>query len=69
MFPKELVNYQDKLYLVYIKLKPHQIKDGYINDVKDFWKCDVVVRSKQNNDDTLFFLRIIEDAEIVKDMI
>ena len=65
MFPKELVNYQDKLYLVYKKLKPHQIKEGAINDVKDLWKCDVVVRSKQNNDDTLFFLRIIEDVEIV----
>jgi hypothetical protein len=69
MFPKELVNYQDKLYSVYKKLKPHQIIDSSINDMKDLWRCDVVVRSKQNNDDTLFFLRLIEDAEIVRDLI
>jgi hypothetical protein len=69
MFPKELVNYQDNLYSVYVKLKPHQIKEGAINDLKDLWRCDVVVRNKQNNDDTLFFLRLIEDAVIVKDLI
>ena len=69
MFPKELVNYQDKLYMVYKKLKPHQINDGSINDIRDFWRCDVVVRNRINNDDTLLFLREIPEAEIVKDII
>jgi hypothetical protein len=37
MVPKELVNYQDKLYYIYRKLKPHQIKDGYANDINELW--------------------------------
>jgi hypothetical protein len=69
MVPKELVTYQDKLYYVYAKMKPHQIKDGSINDIKEHWRCDVVVRNKHNNDDTFLFLREIEEAEIVKDLI
>jgi hypothetical protein len=69
MFPKELVNYQDKLYYIYKKMKPHQIKDGYINDVKEHWRCDVVVKNRINNDDTLLFLREIPEVEIVKDLI
>ena len=64
---KELVQYQNKLYYVYKKMRPGSIKDGYVNDVKDFWGCDVVVKGR--NDDTLLFLRIIEDAEVVKDII
>jgi hypothetical protein len=69
MVPKELVNYQDKLYYIYKKMKPHQIKDGYVNDIKEHWRCDVVVKSRHNNDDTLLFLVEIPEAEIVKDII
>ena len=64
MLTKELVNYQDKLYYIYKKMKPHQIKDGYINDVKEHWRCDMVVKNRINNDDTLLFLREIPEAEI-----
>ena len=69
MLPKELVTYQDRLYYIYKKLKPEKVKDGYINDLKDFWRCDVVVRNRINNDDTLLFLREIPEAELVKDLI
>ena len=69
MLNKELVNYQNKLFYVYRKIKQDRIKDGYVNDIKDFWSCDVVVRSRVNNDDTLLFLREIEEAQIVRDII
>jgi hypothetical protein len=69
MIPKEFVNYQNKLYWVYKRLKSHQVKDGYMNDLKDHWNCDVVVRNKNQNDDSLLFLRVIEEAEIVKSVI
>lgn len=65
MLNKELLKYQDKLYYVFKKLKQSQVKEGYINDVKEWWNCDVVVKSRQQNDDTLIFLREIEDAIIV----
>ena len=69
MLNKELVNYQNKLFYVYKKIKQDRIKDGYVNDIKDFWLCDVVVRSRVNNDDTLLFLREIEEAQLVRDII
>ena len=69
MLNKELVTYQNKLFYVYRKIKQDRIKDGYVNDIKDFWLCDVVVRSRVNNDDTLLFLREIEEAHVVKDII
>jgi hypothetical protein len=50
-------------------MKPHQIKDGYINDIREHLRCDVVVKNRINNDDTLLFLREIPEAEIVKDII
>jgi hypothetical protein len=65
MLTKELVNYHDKLYWVYRKIKQSQVKDGSITDLKEFWMCDMVVKSKNNNDDILLFMREIPDAEIV----
>ncbi len=65
MTPKEMVVYQNKLYYVYRKLRTHQVKEGRINDVKESWRCDVVVKNKIHQDENLLFLREIEDAIIV----
>ena len=64
MIPKEFVNYQDRLYWIYRKVKHSQVKEGSVNDLKEFWHCDMVVRNRNQNDDTLLFLREIEDAKI-----
>jgi hypothetical protein len=69
MLNKELVNYQSKLYYIYKKLKQDRIKEGHVNDLREHWKCDIVVKSRINNDDTLLFLVEISEAEIVKDII
>ena len=61
MLNKELVNYQNKLYYIYKKLKQDRIVEGSVNDLKELWRCDIVVKSRINNDDTLLFLiEIIE---------
>ena len=67
MFPKEFINYQEKLYWIYKKVRQSQVIENRVSDLKDFWMCDIVIRNKQNNDDTLFFLREITDAVIVND--
>jgi hypothetical protein len=69
MLNKELINYQDRLFYIYKKIKQDRIVEGSINDLKERWRCDVVVRSRINNDDTLLFLIEIPEAEIVKDTI
>jgi hypothetical protein len=64
VIPKDIVVYQNKLYYVYRKLRTSQIKDGYVNDIKELWMCDVVVKNKIQQDENLLFLREIEDAII-----
>ena len=60
-----MVVYQNKLYYVFKKLRSSQIKEGYLNEVKEFWRCDVVVKNKIQQDENLLFLREIEEATIV----
>jgi hypothetical protein len=69
MLNKELVNYQNKLYFIFKKIKQDRIKDGHVNDLKEHWRCDIVVKSRINNDDTLLFLIEIPEVEIVRDTI
>jgi len=64
MFPKEFINYSDKLYWVYKKIHSSKVKDGYSNDLKDFWRCDVVL--KNSTDGVLLFLRSIDEVEVIK---
>jgi hypothetical protein len=65
MLNKELVQYQDKLFWVYRRVKSTHIKEGSVSDLRDFWLCDVAVKSRNNNDDFILFLREIEEAKIV----
>jgi hypothetical protein len=66
MLPKEYITYQDKLFWIYRKVKQSQIKDGSVTDLKDFWLCDVVVKSRNQNDELLLFLREIEEAIVTE---
>jgi hypothetical protein len=61
----EIVNYQDKLYRVYRRINKNRIKEGCINDVKEMWHCDIVLKNKNQEDETLMFLIEIPDAIIV----
>lgn len=65
MLPREYINYQDKLYWVYRKVNQSQVKEDSVSDLKDFWMCDIVIRSRNQNDSTLLFMREIEEAKIV----
>jgi hypothetical protein len=69
MIPKEFVNYQDKLYWIYRKVKQSQVKEGSVTDLKDFWMCDIVIKSRHNQDETLLFMRECSDATIVRDLV
>lgn len=65
MYPKEFVNYQNKLYWIYRKVKHDKIKEGFIQEIKDFWRCDIVLKHRFNEDDVLLFLREIPELEIL----
>lgn len=65
---KELLNYQDRLFWVYRRVKESHIKPEGITMVRDYWKCDMVL--KQNNhqggDVMLIFLREIPEATVLE---
>lgn len=63
----EIMTYQDKIYLVYRKVKQRRIKEGRVNDLKMTWFCDLVVKDKNLEDSVLMFLREVSDAEIIED--
>ena len=61
---KELISYNNKLYWVYRKFKLKNIKEGKVNDVKDLWNCDLVLKTKNDSDDVIF-LREISEVELI----
>jgi len=63
----EMINYQDKLYYVYRRFSKNLIKEGFVNDVKELWHCDVVLKKKNEDDETLIFLVEIPDAVIIEE--
>ena len=67
LLPRETITYQNKLYWIYRRVKTGLVKDQYIQEIKDFWGCDFVVRHKNNNmeEEFLLFLREITDLEII----
>jgi hypothetical protein len=65
MYPKEFVNYQNRLYWIYRKVKNDRIKEGFVQDIKNYWNCDLVVKHRHNEDDLLLFLREIPELEIL----
>ena len=65
MLRKDLINYQDKLYWIYRRLKQSNIKEENIQFIKDFFHCDLVLKFRNNEDDSLLFLREISDIEIL----
>jgi hypothetical protein len=67
---KELIKYQDKLYLLYDKVKESHIKPEKINDLKLLWECDIVLKQKNPVGDIyLLFLNEIQEAEIIEESI
>ena len=62
MLPTEYLNYNDKLYWVYRKVRQSRIKEEHINDVRDLWHCDMVLRTKNSEETYLIFIREIQDV-------
>jgi hypothetical protein len=66
MLPREFVNYQDRLFWIYRKVNQSKINTEYINDLKEFWYCDIVLKQKTSqNSEVLLFLREIPEATII----
>lgn len=65
MLGKEYLSFRDKLYWVYRKVKESSIIEGEINNLRDYWLCDHVLRTKNQEVPFLVFLREVSEAEIV----
>ena len=65
MVGQNLIKYQDKLYWIYRKVKQTHLKEENIQPVKDFWRCDIVLKFKNNEDESLLFLKEITELEVL----
>jgi hypothetical protein len=62
----ELLNYQDKLYLVVRKIKENKIKPQHISDVRELFQCDLVLKRPNTEEPVMLFLKEIRDAEVIE---
>jgi hypothetical protein len=66
---KELFNHQGNLYYIHRKIKESSIPSDAINELKEHWGCNMVIKQtfKQTNETFLLFLVEIEDAKIIEE--
>jgi hypothetical protein len=71
MLNKELFNFQDKLYIIERKVKETQVKPEFINELKEYWGYDNVVKQtfKQTNESVYLFLTEVVDVEIIEEVL
>lgn len=65
MIPKDYIKYQDRLFWQYRRVNVDHVKDGSIQDLKEFWLCDIVLKQKTPQGEVFLFLREIPEAIIV----
>ena len=64
----EYLTYKDTLYQVYRRIPKGVIKEKHVLDVRDAWHCDIVLRTKNKDEETLIFLVECPDAEIIEEI-
>jgi hypothetical protein len=65
MLNKEYIDYNNKLYWVYRRVKENCVPEGEINNLRDYWLCDNVLRNKNQELTFLVFVREVSEAEII----
>lgn len=61
----EYLNYQNKLYYIFKRVNSNRIKSEHIQEIKNFWLCDIVLKYNQHNEDVFIFLREVSELEIL----
>lgn len=61
----EYINYQNKLFYIYRKIKVSQIKEEIIHEMKNYWLCDFVLKYSNHDENFFLFLREVSDLEIM----
>lgn len=64
MLKRNLIKYQEKLFWEYRSVNPEHINPDKIQDLKEFWHCDIVLKQKTSQSEVLMFLREIPEVEI-----
>jgi hypothetical protein len=65
MLSKELITYQDRLFWIYRKIKQDQVNETNIQELKEHWMCDMILKQKTPQGEVFIFLREIPEAVIV----
>jgi hypothetical protein len=62
---KELINYNDKLFYLYRKIKETDIDPKFVGDLKEFWGCSMVIKQIQRQTNMSHYLFIIEIEDVI----
>ena len=62
---KELLKYQDRLFWIYRKVKQELVVESNIQELREFWMCDMILKQKTPQGEVFLFLREIPEAIIV----
>lgn len=65
MLAKEFLKYQDRLFWVYRRVNAEHVVEDKVQDLKEFWFCDIVLKQKTPQSEVLIFLREVSEAVIV----
>ena len=71
MIQREYINFQDKLYYLYRKIRSSEVKEEDIQELKEHWHCDIVIKNKTQNEgeEILYYLVLIPEATIIDDTV
>jgi len=58
---KQVVNFQDNLYIIKRMIKENHIKEEFVQEYKEWIGCDTVLRK----DGMYYFANKIEEAQII----
>lgn len=65
MISREYLFYNDKLYWVYRRIRDKSYPEDFIIDIRKFYGCDNVLRTKNQDVSMLVFVNEVTDATIV----
>jgi len=71
MTHREYINFQDKLYYLYRKIRSSEVKEEDIQSLKEHWHCDIVIKNKTQNEgeEILYYLVLIPEAIVIDDAV
>lgn len=65
MVSREYITYNDTLYWVHRKIRDKAYPEDFVAEIRKYYGCDNVLRTKNQDDTMLVFVKEVTEATIV----